>query len=233
MWLQMALRKTDRLGYLSSRICIGAEPLTSLAKAKATLSCYPHLKKVSEGSSPSYLLDIEGITDRFYTMQISRDGITVTLNSRSSPSYLMKEHILRSLSIVMALSEDYRADLSCMLPYIIEALNRELLPARPERQAHTNQSASDSIDAMLSRRIIGLLKECDTLNQRAKRLDSLSVDLMSRLILQRYASGYNAAKISSELGVETSAVSRSMKHLERIGYRQISGKDGTFELVKT
>ncbi len=224
------MRKIDSTGYLSGIISLSAKLLTDLSRANAALSCYPHLKRISNGSTSSYLLRVDGINDRFYIIKVSRGAISITLHSKSSPLYFIKEHLLRSFSIILALSEDYRVDLAPLLPYLIEALNREYMPVRKDQ--YDSHASTDKADELLSRRVIGLLNECNALNTTIGKLETVSVSLTSKLILQRYASGYDAEGIASELCIEPEMVSRSIKNLEAAGYRALPGKGRTFELVK-
>ncbi|MCL4364788.1 MAG: hypothetical protein M1569_04005 [Candidatus Marsarchaeota archaeon] len=225
----MQNKKTDRGGYLSSIISLCAEQRTSVAKAMATLSCYPNIKKVSEGSTPSYLVNIDGVYDRFYIVKICKDRIVVTLNSRSSPLYFIKEHILRSLSIIMVLSDDYKVDMSGLIPYVVEALNRELVPVISKQECDPVAATHDTI---LSKRIVSLLNERSELNQKVAKSNALSTSLISKFILQKYASGYDIRRIASELNVNKDSVSESLHYLEKMGYRMLLGKEGTFEMVK-
>ena len=101
--------------YLSSRISLKARVKTSILSVKSRMSCYPAIKQVTTGTGLTYFIGDETQTDRFHVLELEKDRITITTNSTSSPTYFMKESVLRLMSVSTALSEDYEVDLQGLL----------------------------------------------------------------------------------------------------------------------
>ena len=214
--------------YLSSRISLKARVKTSIPSVKSKMSCYPAIKLVATGTRLTYIIGDETQTDRFHMLELEKDRITITTNSTSSPTYFMKESLLRLMSVSIALSEDYEIDLHGLLPYLTYILSSSDILVHENRPSNFNREA----DIILSKRVIELLGERNRLEKYSNELKSRLISTVSTLILCKYGNGFDYAGISRELGVTQETMSEAMNELRSRGYRTISAKNGNLEIVR-
>ena len=115
--------KDKNRAYLSSRISLKASVRTDMLSVKSRMSYYPATRQLATGTRLTYLLDGEEQTDRFHVLELETDRITLTTHSATSPTYFLRESVLRLMSVSMILSEDYDIDLHGLMPYMIHVLS--------------------------------------------------------------------------------------------------------------
>ena len=214
--------------FLSSRITLEASLISNMHRLKSTLSFYPNIKPLSEGSVCSYIIDNGSMEDRFYIINIEKNRLTVTLNSKDSPFYFSNEFMLRILSIILVLSKDYKVDMNGLMPFLIQLLSRGRI-AEVERKNVSIEATNANI--ILSRRIVELLKENMQIERRLKNIDSELIMAISRLIAQKQGI-INLDSLSVEFGVSRESVSNAVAYMKSNGYRFIKSSNGNFEVMR-
>lgn len=213
--------------YLSSRIILDARLMSSMRSVRSRLSSYPAMRQVSTGTRLSYLIEGEGNDEKFHTLELEAGRVILTTNSSSSPTYLMKDSLLKILSISMVLSEDYEIDLRGLLPYLTLVLSSSEMLLRDSGPANFNRNA----DILLSKRVIELINQKNVLEASAARLRSGLISSISALIICKYGKGFTPAGMSKELRVGQEVIDGAIDSLRSRGYRIISSKNGNLEVV--
>jgi hypothetical protein len=214
--------------YLSSRISLRASIKTDMRCVRSRMSCYPAMRLSATGTRLTYVMDCEKWADRFHTLELETDRITLTTNSVSSPTYFLKETVLRLVSVSMALSEDYEIDLHGLMPYLIHVLSSSDALTHETEPANFNRDA----DIILSERVIELLGQKNKLESAANGYRSKLVSAVSALILCKYGNGADRIGMPKDLGVDREIMSEAINELGSRGYRAISSKDGNLEMVR-
>ncbi len=214
--------------YFSSRIRLEARIKTSMPSVKSRISCYPAIKQVATGTRITYLIGYETQADRFHVLELEKDRITMTTNSTSSPTYFMKESVLRLMSVSIALSEDYEIDLRGLLPYLTYLLSNSDILIHENRASNFNRRA----DIILSKRVIELLGQRNRLEKYSNELKSRLISTVSTLMLCKYGNGFDHTAISRELGVTQETIAEAINELRSRGYRFISLRNGNLEIVR-
>ena len=224
----MAKRKLE--SYLISRIPLKAVLVGSLGEVKASLKEYPHIKLLSERQGLRYLLQVESLEDRFYTICFNADSVILELHSRASPHYFLQESILRLLSILMLLADNYEFNTASILPYVIELLGREQIRRHSEKIREDAKPAPS--DIILASRINRLLKENSALKERGDALESKERRAVSCLILARYGVAGNIDDVAKESLLEREDIVSALEHMPELGYRAIKESQNRFSLVR-
>ncbi len=220
--------KAERTMYLSSRITLKARLMTSMQSVRMRMSCYPAMKQVSRGTRLVFLIENGNAAAMFNTVELEADRISLTTTSSTSPTYFLKDSVLRLISISTALAEDYYVDFSGVLPHVIYLLS-DLSILRTES---STCSIDRNADMILSGRIIGLLRQKKTLEDEYAQLKSGLVRVLSELILCRYPDGFDAAQLSRELGLPKGIVCDSISGLAGSGYKVIGAKGRVMRIVR-
>lgn len=195
---------------------------------KSKLACYPSLKQLSDGTSLKYI-SIESYNDRFYVFQFEKDSIKATLNSISSPSYFLKETIIRILSVSMLLSDDYKIDFYGLMPYLTF-----VLVAKDIKTTHVNPpNFNRESDLLLSRRVIELSNKNNDLTKDAAVRYRQLISILSKLIVYKYNKNLDPQNLATELGVERQTVTNAINLLRGIGYTAINSSGNSFDIVET
>ena len=218
--------RKDRPRYLTSRIVIPSKLLTSICSISRKLACYPAMRQVSEGSVLRYVIDLES-PDRFYMIELASDHIDFSINSTISPSYLMKEAILRLSNLLSITSDDYENDLKCLLPYI----NSVIAGDDAIMNYDTGKPFNREAEALLASRVIDLLKHNDILAQETSNLRSSLVSVLAVLVVQKYRNDINSKQIANDLKIAEDVVRDSLTLLKGMGYRIMPNRYGSSELV--
>ncbi len=220
--------KNSKQVYLTSQISLEAVLVTSMKSVKSTMSFYPALKQVSDGSRLKYIVSGEDVKDRFYVLELKIDGITLILNSTSSPTPFLRESISRLISISKALGDDYKINFSRLLPYILTAIAGSDIPSARDSYPSFNRES----DILLSKRIIDLLGQNWKLSHQAEELNSRLVAVISQLILLKYKDGVDVERVAVDLGTEKSMVIKSIEALKNSGYSIPDSNGKVFGMVK-
>ena len=115
---------TKNANYLTSRIEAKSRLVTTLKSVEGKLSCYPSMSQTGRGSTLRYALNTED-DDHFYSIEIGKSSMAICTHSSQSPLYFMHEALLRLLSMMQLLSEDYEVSANDLLPYLVAVLARQ------------------------------------------------------------------------------------------------------------
>jgi hypothetical protein len=214
------------LKYLTSRIVIPSKLRTSICSVSSKLSCYPAMRQVSEGSVLKYIIDLES-PDRFYLIELTSDHIDFSVNSIMSPSYLMKEAVLRLSNLLSIMSDDYESDLRCLLPYINSVIAGDDAIMNHDTSKPFNREA----EALLASRVVDLLNQNDLLVQETSNFRSSLISVLAALVVQKYRNDINSKRIANDLKITEDVVCDALTLLKSMGYRMISNRYGGNELV--
>lgn len=212
--------------YLSSTIILKAKLSTNIQAAKSRLSSYPLIKLLHEGRHPKYLIQTNN-PDIFYIVMLKSDSISFTVYSTLSPLYLLKEHMLRVISISSILSDNYLIYANSIFPYLINLLSKQDL-IKPEKRYNYSRDS----DILLSKRIVNLLSSNKKLSDRLDSLNRNLTNVTSELILSRYDSDSNLKQIALETGLDQIQVSEALKHIQQNGNKLIYNGKGNFNIVR-
>ena len=213
---------------MTSRIILKAVLKTSLASVGARMLCYPALKQITGNAGLRYLIAPEKIKDRFYVLDLKRTEIIITLNALSSPSYLLRELTLYTVSICMTLSEDYDMDLKGLLPYLCAMLSTHDITGNETKRPNLNRES----DILLSRRIVELKNQNNELTKRCEQLNASLISILSNFMAYKYRQITDVNSISKELGIETNLILMALEQLRSQGYKILNGRGGTLEIVR-
>ncbi len=219
--------KDKNRAYLSSRISLKASVRTDMLSVKSRMSYYPATRQLATGTRLTYLLDGEEQTDRFHVLELETDRITLTTHSATSPTYFLRESVLRLMSVSMILSEDYDIDLHGLMPYMIHVLSNSDALVHETGPINFNREA----DIILSKRVIELLGQRSRLESTGSELKQRLISTVSSLILCKYRNGFERTSISKELGVGQEIIDEAINDLRSRGYRAIRSNSGGFEMV--
>lgn len=214
--------------YLSSRITLSATLKTSMPSVRSRMSCYPAIRQLSSGTRLTYIIETEAKAQRFNVLELERDRITLSTNSATSPTYFLKESILRMLSVSMALCEDYEIDYSGIIPYLVHLLCDTEVFAREKGATNFNRES----DIILSGRLVELISQRNCAQRAANELRSGLVAAISALILAKYSAGFDQAAIARELKVKPDIISDAINELVAMGYGTIRSRSGRVEVVR-
>ncbi len=216
--------EVDRFrSYLSSTIPLKSTLLTSIESAKRHMSSYPS-SRLLPGRYPKYL--IKQGDGPFYMVVLKEDEVLFTTYSDTSPLYFLRDTLLRLLSVMAMLSEDYSIKANGLFPYFIKSLSGQS-PQKPlQRCSHDRVP-----EFMLSKRIVCLLNENKALRLQANTLQQDLMRITSELILSKYSYNSSAAKIAMETKLDASYVSKVLESLRQNGNRIMPSKGGNFNIV--
>lgn len=214
--------------YLSSRITLSATLKTSMLSVRSRMSCYPAIRQLASGTRLTYIIETEAKAHRFNVLELERDRITLATNSATSPTYFLKESMLRVLSISMALCEDYDIDYRGIVPYVVHLLSDTEVIAREKGATNFNRES----DIILSGRLVELVSQRNSAQRAASELRSGLVSAVSALILAKYGAGFDKASIARELRVKPDIISDAINELGAMGYGTIRSRSGKVEVVR-
>lgn len=220
----------DLSKFLSSRITVNARVVTSIRKVRASLGAYPGLIEVGYGSGIKYLIDCEREAGKFYLLSLSRSAIVFEVFSKVSPLYLMRESLLRLLSISAMLSEDYEFDMRSLFPYLIEVLACQELKGICE--VRSGADANCGGDIILARRITQLLKERRAFSSALDAASSKLARITALFIICRYGHAGDVNEIARDCGLTDEEVERALGGMHEIGYKRLPSRSGRFTLVR-
>ncbi len=224
------MRARKRESYLISRIPIQSRLKSSMDQVRASLESYPHMRLLQSGEQLRYLLQVESLEDRFYTFSFCSDSIVLELHSKTSPHYFLQESMLRLLSVMLPLADDYEFSAASIFPYLIELLGRERI--RHYAEAINEGRSQGSSDIVLASRINSLLKANSELKLRCGELEVRARKAVSCLILAKYGSNASIDGVARENGLDRQEILSALEFMPELGYRVIRDNQNRFSLVR-
>lgn len=203
--------------------------LTSLRAVRQSLITYPNLLIVGDGTSIRCVIEDSGAENRFYLVEIKKDCFSIEIHSIDPPLYFINEALLRLISIATLLGKDYKIDLYDILTYFTQALAAQQINDYSKKFPDLSDQSLPELT--LSRRIIGLLHESDTLHAEYGELNDLFLNLLAVYIIARHPSRISVEELSSETKADSVSINEAMRRLQSMGYKAVqTGK--LFDLVK-
>ncbi len=215
--------------YLTSRIQVAAELSGRISTIKGCLEAYPGLRLVGDGTSLRYELADEGVGDRFYSIELGKNQISLTICSRQTPVLFMQEAMLRLLAVMQITSEHYRVDISSLYPYLIMTIANQQIGSV---MARTEAAQEDSSDLILSKRIISLMKENTELKEESERLAARFRKLVQRAIVLSSTGNTSTADLERDLSLSKDELSLALSGMRQAGYNPVYLGRDRFSLVR-
>ena len=217
-------------GYLMSRMTVGTKLITSLPSIRKKLASYPHLAMVGDGSSLRYVIETEG-DSRFYVLSIAEDRFVLEIYSKSSPAYFLHEALLRMISFMALLSEDYEFDMRSMFPYLAEGLACNI-PKPKVQSLNMDLKGSDS-DILLASRINSLNRRNAQLGAALELARSKFLRVAALLLVNRYGSSLDEAEITKDSSIGKEDLESVLEAMQGLGYKAMPLGRGKYSLVRT
>jgi hypothetical protein len=217
--------RTRRQEHLSSTISITADLLSDMSKARAKLLCYPNIMALP-GNKTEFVIK-NNDSPEFYKVELKETKILFTTFSNISPLYSMKDSLLKMISIMEILSEDFTFYFDSIAPYFTNALKNHDLKVSSSTRKSGNQT-----EVILSKRVISLIKSNGSLLEEVKRVNDMLISVSSELILTRCTSGSNIKAFERETGLSSTQISDVFDLLQVKGYKIIFSKRDEFSVVK-
>ena len=215
---------------LISRIEAKATIKTNMHSVGLKLDNFPWAKQTSYGSVLRYAISANEFNDRAYVLELAADRITLIISASYSPTYLIKEALLRLISICLILSEDYLIDPSGLFQHMTIALNNSNIPQPSPDNIRPNFNRA--ADIILSKRIIDLSNLTKALESDLRNTRMKLIDAVSRLLVCKYSAGFKIKSASTELCIAENLLGEAIDHLKISGYRVLAGREGLIEIVR-
>ncbi|MEM3280067.1 MAG: hypothetical protein QXR29_02255 [Candidatus Micrarchaeaceae archaeon] len=219
--------------YLNSRIIIAATlkgPIGSLAES---LAYYPGLEQLSRGGTLKYELGAGRGSDSFYRFEFARGYVALEIYSKHSPVYLMREALLRLLSMMAFTKGFYSFDVSSLFPYLVAALAGNQIGEEMRVCSTGNGERDGDANIVLSKRIIALRNENSELKSDYSALANETELLIARVIVAESAFTNSLERISEKYAIPIERLRKALDRIAALGYRVTRANGNLFELVKT
>lgn len=226
--------KDDGKRLLTSSIGAEAMLLTSTRSVEEKMSRYPGLAQTGRGTALRYVFDCGN--GSFYSIELGRDRVSVCIHSPQSPLYLMRDALLRLLSVLQLLSDDYEVRAKALIPHVVAVLARQQIEHYASeidaKGAGRALQVCGETDLALARRIRLLLKENAELSAARSSLSSKIGSLAAKLVLFECGRDPSVSSISKETGLGRDEVMGALAGIRGLGYRAIFKNADRFELVR-
>ena len=219
----------NRNEYLFSRIQVDATLHSGIAQIKRVLDSHPGIDLIREGTSLFYTIRFNEGDDHFYSLELDKKCITLTVYSKQTPAFFIQEAMLRMLSFLQILSEIYEVKIESLYPYLIMTIAQQQIVMLEHVEKQNDGILPDTI---LSKRIIGLLRENFDMKEKYNKMFASFRKILLRTVILSSRGSVTVEEIATELGVEEKEVFTALAGAKEAGYRVVhTGKD-TFNLVK-
>lgn len=206
--------------------------LSDEASVKKCLDNYPSIKHLSRTKTLSYVAR-ETERDHFYIASFEKDRITLTVYSKTSPTYLSGELLLRLLSFCAMLHNEYEFDIKEIFPYLIESLaGNHINTYKDSIESRARGSNQGNSDIILAKRINSLVKENMALKELNKSLESKKTRFIAEFIALKYGNNAIIDSIERENQLESWEVAKALEFMQSTGYRLVYISKERFRLIK-
>lgn len=218
--------------YKISKIEVKSRLSCKLSDLRKILNNYPGLIPISYGSIIKYKL-LDQNKEYFYTLEISRNSISVTINSGSSPVYYMQEALLRLLSVLSVLEEFCEVDIRSLYPYLINVFSSSKLDQFANRISGMIEVKEDNdVELVFAKRINSLLIEKEDSAQKLKEANVRFASLLSRFIILKYGNNVDIKEIERDTEIKEKEIIDALKHVDTAKYGIIQINNDRFSLVR-
>lgn len=225
MGKKIFLDKTSKLA-LVTRLPIKAKLNVTRRALLDLLRSYPKLVPISYGKEIGYYVENN---QEIFVFYFSDEYIIHEIYSPTSPVYHLRQSLLRLLGILLFLGSAYYVDLQNLSPYLISELSKKEIDS-------TNTSRivnSDGPYQILSKRIISLLNDLESLSAKLEKNQSSLINAIAILILKEPQNGTLSSKeLSAKYFVDENLVVSSLEMLPKFGYKPVMYGAGRFSLVE-
>ncbi len=183
--------------------------LHGVKKLQNMLEAFPSLRQLSYGTALRYLIDEPDAQSKFYIAEFAKDFIAVEIYSRKAPTILMKEGMLRLLSLASFTSSVYEFDIKSIFPYLIDLLAIEKTSYLPGTIKAVEIHGPELV---LSKRILQLKGENQLLREKEASMGRTMTNIAAMLLRTNYRGVCRVSSISSETGLGEDDVRSALKH---------------------
>lgn len=216
-------------GCLFSKLQVDARLMTRVASVKKEMGAYPALNLVREGTSLFYEIRCDEKDDHFYSLELGKASVSLTIYSRQNPTFFMQEATLRLLGILQILSGSYEVKIGSLYPYLILALADQQLTRLAREEIRKEDTEPELI---LARKIISLMKENVILKEDYRKTH----EKLRRVVLEAMAiSGSvkdSAEEVAATLKIDKNDVLAALALAREAGYRVMHTGNSGFSLVR-
>lgn len=185
-----------------------AEPRSSLIDIRNAMKGMPEAKHTSTGTRMLYSIGVAGDRNAPEAMlELAPKGITFTFYFKEPNHRVYKHNLLRFLSILAYLKDEYSVDISEIYGYVIEALRYEDYTLTQEAASIVYQP-NERMD-VLNRVNVSLSHELSLKNERIRTMDkqlaayfSFSKKLIQKLSVSCSSASPNTNEILKIAGID-------------------------------
>ncbi|MGC8623447.1 MAG: hypothetical protein ACP5TK_02120 [Candidatus Micrarchaeia archaeon] len=223
-------KEREKLG-LHMSVPISARLTSTFGAVKHSLSAYPGVSLVQDGTILRYQLNASEASSAYY-VELARDYILIEVFSDTSPIYLMESCLVKLLSVCSMLRGEYVFKIESLFPYIIYALESQKIDALKASVAAARQDYRYT-DIILAKRIMALSFSIGEKDKAISLLEGTVAQLTADMIIMLAASGaVDGTSLHAKYGISIDALKRSLEIIRSAGYRIIYKPGGKFVLVR-
>lgn len=207
------------------RLPVRARLKISIVELRNLLRKYPGLRQFSHGKRASYYFDA---TNELIVFHFLEDSIIYEIYSSSSPVYLLREALLRLFGVVIFLQDAYDLFPESIFPYVVSELSKQEINSIPKKVV----GAKINSETILSKRIITLLDDVESLTTENTELKSRFSLLAAQLLIKESESGLiSISEVSKKYSLKQDVFDSAKNLLGRFGYRAIHQGPDRLKLV--
>lgn len=214
---------------LFSRMQLEAKLLTRIVSVKKELGSYPGLTLVREGTSLLYEIKCEEKDEHFYSLELDREHISLTIYSMQDPVFFLQEATLRMLGILQLLSHVYEVKMNSFYPYLVMILASQQLNRFSQKAIKKEDTAPELV---LTRKLISLMRE----NTRMKEEHYKMLGKFRKVLLEAIAASAggkeSVEEIALSLHLDKEDVLAALDRARESGYRVVRTGNAGLNLVR-
>ncbi len=193
----------------------------NIAKIKERLSFYPMLKLIGEGSELEYLINNpDKESNRQYKINISKECLSLTLYSKTSPEKFELESMLVLLSIAQTLSDIFDFEINSIFPNLIHLLHSISKDDLRLKEEKIIKFSGRDLEAVLSKRIIELLNQNKNLNNELSRLNEKLAYFVGLAAFFEKFDG-DSSKLSKKYDIDPSIAEKAIERKEEFASKGV------------
>jgi len=214
---------------LTSRIELPVELRGRISSVKNSLSTYPNLVLVRQGTILEYILTDDEIKDHWYAVELGKKHIALVICSMQTPAIFMREAMLKLLALIQMTAKHYRFEISSLYPYLVmviasQQINSVFSLGKEQLEEHS--------DLVLSKRIISLIKENADLREKYDGALGKFKKIVMKAVTLADNGNTSFDDLAKLLEIEKKDLSDALSGLRQKGYRQACTGHNRFSLVR-
>lgn len=223
-------KRINPKNYLLMRVPLRAKLTCSIRDVKEILENHPDLVLIKNSPELRYTT-LEDEIDHFYTFEFGKEHIIAEVYSKESPIYLMREILLRLLSLLAILGDSYKVDIESIFPYIaIELSSNQISSYINNIEQPRKQNESDII---LAKRILELNNKNRALSEELEKYKNQTTVLLSYLIIQiGMQKSLDLKEIEKKYNVNKEHVDSAIICIQNFGYKTVNLGANKINVVK-